>query len=116
MAKKGKIQKKILALLLAGFGLGLTRSARTQLRVIKELSSEWKKIDREALKEAITSLYRSNLISYRDNKNGTTTVILNKKGKELALTYNLEKMELKKSTKWDGRWRLIMFDIPEKLK
>lgn len=25
-------------------------------------------------------------------------------------------MEIKKPAKWDGKWRIVMFDIPEKLK
>jgi DNA-binding transcriptional regulator PaaX len=38
-----------------------------------------------------------------------------KKGEKLALTYNLEKMNIKKHA-WDKKWRIVIFDIPEKLK
>jgi len=28
----------------------------------------------------------------------------------------LDKMEIKKSKQWDGKWRVVLFDIPEKIK
>ncbi|MSU45238.1 MAG: CRISPR-associated endonuclease Cas2 [Candidatus Zambryskibacteria bacterium] len=31
------------------------------------------------------------------------------------MAYDLEKMTISK-TKWDKRWRIVMFDVPEKLK
>lgn len=110
----GKIQKKVILLLLAGVALGLTRSPQRQWRIVKELAKEWKEIDRRDIKRSITDLYRSKLVSYKDNTDGTTTVLLNKKGKQLALTYNLDKMALSKVERWDGKWRMVMFDIPEK--
>ncbi|MDO8492634.1 MAG: CRISPR-associated endonuclease Cas2 [bacterium] len=112
----GKIQKKILLLLLAGFALGLTPSPNRQWRIIKELGKEWKKINRESLQQSIKALYRSRLISNKENSDGTTTILLNKQGKQLALTYNLETMSLSKDKRWDGKWRVVMFDIPERYK
>lgn len=116
MNRKGKVQQKILLLLLAGVALGLTRSPKKQWNIIKELGQEWKKINRDILRNSIRALYKSRLVSHKNNPNGTTTLILNKKGKELALTYNLETITLSKSKRWDGKWRMVMFDIPEKYK
>jgi CRISPR-associated endonuclease Cas2 len=33
-----------------------------------------------------------------------------------VLRYNLEKISLKPSTSWDKKWRIVLFDIPEKNK
>jgi len=41
------------------------------------------------------------------------SVVITKKGKERILKYSLEDMEIKKPVKWDGKWRLVMFDIPD---
>jgi len=112
----GKVQKKILLLLLAGVALGLTRSPTRQWGIIKELGREWNKIDRIALRQSIKALYRSNLISRKNNDDGTTSLVLNKKGKELALTYNLETFFLAPQKRWDGTWWMVMFDVPEKHK
>ena len=44
------------------------------------------------------------------------TVVLSENGKRKALSYNMDTMTIKKSPKWDGRWRMVMFDIPDKRK
>ena len=39
---------------------------------------------------------------------------LTAKGKEKARKYSIENISIKPVQGWDGRWRLVMFDIPEK--
>lgn len=43
---------------------------------------------------------------------GKDTISITKKGKERVLKYNLEDMVIKKPLKWDKKWRLVVFDIP----
>lgn len=107
------IQQKIILLLLGGVALGLTASPLGQLRIRKEVSREWKRINREHLKQEIRNLYRSKLVSIKQNVDGTSTLRLTDKGKVKALTYRFDDMEIKKE-KWDGQWRMVIFDIPEK--
>src|SRR3989344_687845 len=76
----GDIKRKVLLLLLAGLALGLTRSGKKQLWILKQIPKEWKKENRQALQ------------------------------------FNINKIEIKKPIKWDRKWRIVMFDIPEKLK
>jgi len=109
------LNKKILLLLLAGVGLGFTYSPHRQLRILKDLGKEWKKVDREALKRAIRALYRSRLIKTVENPDGSFTYTITNEGKLKVLTYNFQEMKVKKG-EWDGKWRLVIFDIPEKLK
>lgn len=112
----GNLKKKVLLLLLAGLALGLTRSAKKQLWILKQIPKEWEKENRQALQRAINSLYVSHLIKEKNNKDGTTTLILSENGKQKALRFNIDKLEIKKPVKWDGKWRIVMFDIPEKLR
>lgn len=109
-----KIQKKIILLLMAGVALGATHSLNRQWKIIKDVSEEWKEIDRKALNRSIKRLYQSRLIYHNKNLSGSINLILNKKGKELALKYNLDQMTLSRPKKWDNKWRMVMFDIPEK--
>lgn len=44
-------------------------------------------------------------------KNGEPIVILTQKGKTKYLKYKLDKMMIKKPATWDGKWRLIIYDI-----
>jgi len=112
----GTMKKKVLLLLLAGLALGLTRSAKKHLWVLGQIPKEWEKINRQALQRAINSLYKSHLVEEKDNKDGTTTFILSENGKQKALRFNIDKLEIKKPAKWDEKWRIVMFDIPEKMR
>ncbi len=112
----GNLKKKVLLLLCAGLALGLTRSPKTHWWILKQIPKEWEKVNRQALERAINSLYTSHLIEEKNNRDGTTTLILSENGKQRALRFNIDKLEIKKPEKWDRKWRIVMFDIPEKLK
>ena len=115
MTKYGPTQQKILLLLLGGFALGLSKSPRGYFKILNSIRNEWKDINRRALKRSLKTLYQSRLIRQQDNNDGTTTFILSSKGREVALRYDLEQMVIAKN-KWDKKWRVVMFDVPEKLK
>jgi uncharacterized protein (UPF0333 family) len=110
----GPNQKKVLLLLLAGVGLSVARSPSQYFRVIKSVKSEWDKINYLALRRSIASLYKSKLVKEIENFDGSITMILTDKGRKKAITFNIDNMEIRKPNKWDKKWRLIIFDIPEK--
>lgn len=66
------------------------------------------------IRQTVKRLEKQQLISIKEEK-GKTRIELLDKGKKRVLLYNLEKMELKKG-RWDGYWRVVIFDIPEKKK
>lgn len=113
MRELGPVQKKILLLLEGGLVLSLTRRPDAYFRVIKKIAKEWKKINELSLRRSIKRLYQSKLIDYREDNDGTIKLILNEKGKNKILKYNLDKIEIKKPMRWDKLWRLVIFDIPE---
>ena len=115
MARRGSTQEKVLLLLLGGLVLGFSRSPRGYFKILRTMQKVWQDIDRRALLFSVRSLYRSRLIEQKNNKDGTTTFVLSTEGKRVALTYNLDKIEIKKH-KWDKLWRIVIFDIPEKKK
>jgi DNA-binding transcriptional regulator PaaX len=109
------IQEKILLLLSASLAFGFTYLPNKQWRILKNLSREWKKIDERVLKENVSKLYRSKLVDIKENPDQSHTLILTNKGKSKILTYHFQKMKINKKN-WDGKWRFVMFDIPEKIK
>ncbi|KPJ54926.1 hypothetical protein AMJ47_02545 [Parcubacteria bacterium DG_72] len=108
------VQKKILILLFRGLEFGYSYTPQRQWRVLKNLAKDWKRIDKEELRKEIKNLYRSKAIKKQENENGSVTIILTEKGKVKALNYHFENMVIKKG-KWDKKWRVVMFDIPEKI-
>lgn len=106
---------KILLLLLSGAALGLAYSSNQYRRVLKDTGKEWKRINKEELKREIRNCYRSKLIKEKENTNGTITYVLTEKGKMRVLTYDFYNMNIKQKI-WDGKWRAVIFDIPEKFR
>jgi len=114
--RKSALQKKVMLLLYGGLALSLSRNPKQCLRVISETNKEWANINRNSLNRTIRLLYESKLVSTKDNRDGTLTLVLSKEGSRLALTYDIENMGIQTPKQWDNMWRIVMFDIPEPLK
>lgn len=112
----GPVAQKIILLLEGGLALSLTQRPDAYFRIIKGITKEWQAINQRTLHESIKQLYQSKMIDYKENNDDTITLILSDEGKKRALRYNLDKLEIKKSARWDGLWRMVIFDIPEHLK
>ena len=56
------------------------------------------------------------MIEFKKNKDNTCTIILSEKGKEKAITYSFNKIKIPKPNNWDKKWRVALFDIPERLR
>lgn len=112
----GTIQQKVLLLLFGGAALSLSGSPRRFFRVLNAIEKEWRAINRQSLERAIRGLYRSQLISERHGRDGAITLVLSHAGKQRALTYRAGEMTIEKPHRWDGMWRVILFDIPERQK
>lgn len=111
--RMGPVAQKIILLLTAGAVLSLTRRPDAYFRVIKGASKEWKRINHRVLRDSIKKLYQSKVVHCLENSDGTMTLELTNEGKKRVLQYHPEKMKIKIPAKWDGVWRLVIFDIPE---
>jgi DNA-binding transcriptional regulator PaaX len=109
------IKQKILLCLFSGLAFGFSYTPRQQFKIIKGFQKEWKRINQEKIKREIQSLYRSKLVELKKNADGSFIMILTDRGKLKALKYHFARMKIQKD-KWDGKWWIVIFDIPEKLK
>lgn len=114
--KVGPRAQKTLLLLQTGITLSLTARPDVFFKIIKDTSKKLKEIDDRVLRRTIASLYRSKLVGYLENRDGTITITLTEEGKHRALRYNPNVMTIEKQKNWDGLWRVVMFDIPEKMR
>lgn len=60
----------------------------------------------------LKNLQIRNLINYRELDSGEIEIVITSEGKEKILRYQIDEIKLKPLKHWDGKWRLIMFDIP----
>lgn len=115
-SRLGKNMKKILFLLSCGIIIAISGSKTKTYFILKRIPKELSKINERCLSAAIASLYRSKLIDFQERNDGTQVLTLTEDGKKRVLTYNFDKLKFKKQNNWDSYWRVIVFDIPEKLK
>ncbi|MCD6149246.1 CRISPR-associated endonuclease Cas2 [bacterium] len=115
MAISSNTKKKIILLLMAGVALGLSTSPRAQKRVFRALKREWKFVDKQKLYRNVKKLEEQKMIYYR-NKGEWWNIELTKKGKKQAQKIGFNKLEISKPKKWDKKWRVVIFDIPENKK
>ena len=67
------------------------------------------------MNQEIRKLYQSKLVSVQENQDGVLILKLTDNGKLKVLSYNFEKMRINPGL-WDKKWRVVVFDIPEKLR
>jgi len=80
------------------------------------MHKSWRDINRKQLRDTINNLYKSKLVDVKENKYGILKMVVTQKGKKAILSYNFDQMKINKPKVWDGKWRIITFDIPEHLK
>jgi len=109
--KKGDLAKEILKGLVIG-GFIVACFALPGLAQVAMLFKPKGAQDRYRVARAIYSLQKRKLVSVYE-KDGKDVVEITQAGKRKVLEYNLDEMKLKVPKKWDGWWRMVMFDIPQ---
>lgn len=75
----------------------------------KKEANEWKKFNTWRLKQVLKRMHQQKLVDIVEQDEGYL-VKISDNGKKKLLKFNLDKMELK-DKKWDGKWRIIIYDI-----
>ena len=70
------------------------------------------KVDTRRINQEIKRLYKRGLVEIIKRKNGVEEIRLTKKGKAKLVQYNIDQLKVEKPQKWDGKWRVVIFDIP----
>lgn len=115
-SSKTSVKTKDILLLLAGAGFlaaaillpGLPLALKPFL---KEQKKTWGHFNRRRLKAEIKRLQRTGVIE-ETAEEGEVLFRLTDRGKEKVMKYKLEALSLQPG-KWDGKWRLVVYDIPK---
>jgi len=121
--KKEEFEKKyapvssVLKLVGAGIFIAGSMAIPTLPRALEPLISNknekeaWKRFNLPYLKRTLERLEKEKLVKIEVNNN-LQTVEITEAGKRKILKYALDKIEIKKPKFWDGKWRLISYDVP----
>lgn len=111
--RKESISKKILNLLLIGGVICLACSSPYfVLSVSQQLSKrKFRKKPDPRFNNAFYYLLRKGYIVL-ERKGHQVKISLTKKGRKKAKKYLIDELKIKKPKKWDGKYRVVVFDIP----
>ena len=103
------------ALTVAGIGL-VAVAAPNMLKLLKHADPDWlvKRDPKQRLREVAHRLKKKGLVSF-ERQNGRVQMHITEKGRRSMDRAFMER-ELIGRKKWDGKWRIVIFDIPEKKK
>ncbi len=107
-------QDILLGILKTGILLTVALIAPNVLQVINSITqkkSGWEKYYPSSVGRQITKLWRKGWVEVKKTGEGHVVTITDK-GKTEILKYDLEKLSISKPNTWDGRWRMVFFDIP----
>ena len=118
--RNSRPHKILRTILMAGGILALSMmapkgAAQAVTGIIREYFYK-KRLMKEKFLRDLKNLQNRELIEYRELDNGEVKIILTNQGKKLMLQYNLDEIKLKKNKKWDGYWKMVIFDIPNSKK
>mgnify|MGYP001612911882 CR=1 FL=1 len=114
--KKETIGKVILATI--GFAgiMTIAAVAPNSLQMLELFGLGKKKYKPRSAYYALKRMQKQRLIEIKQEKDDKIVLLITEKGKKRLLEYNIDDMKIKKPEKWDKKWRVISFDIPEKRK
>ncbi|MEK6922597.1 MAG: hypothetical protein AABX08_02235 [Nanoarchaeota archaeon] len=114
MKTKNKVSKDLLKYLAIG---GLVTFAMLSPiggpKIVKALLKQLKYKIKQIRNSAYYLKKRGFVEFIKEDKNNVTVRITDK-GKKYLRTFDIDNMILNRPAQWDGKWRLVIFDVPEK--
>ncbi len=115
--------KTVLTLVGAGFFLGaslvmphLPLALKPFLKHKRDEEYEaWKRFNIPYLKRTLERLEKQKLVVL-DEKDAIQIVKITDSGKRKILKFAIDELTIEKPTIWDGKWRLVSYDIPGRLR
>lgn len=111
---KNELTKEVLKGLAVG-GVILSSFALPNLPQVLRLFGATNSRERYRIKRTILNLKKQKMVNIYE-RGGEDVMEVTEAGKKRILKYKLNEMGIKRPKKWDGFWRIIAFDVPEKYK
>lgn len=113
-ARRGSIERAVVGTLLLGGTLTVAMMAPKVLSLIRKehIDAIFPQNPKQRLSETLSRMKRKGLVTFerRGNKNYPR---LTKKGVAHAERLNIGSLSIEKPFRWDRRWRIVIFDIPQ---
>ncbi len=108
--------KQILLLLAGGAALATALVAPGTIKLFRNFVTndsdwkEWKNFNVNYLRRTLRKLESQKMIKVTEN-GGIGKVVLTEHGRRKIMEMNIETMFIRKPEKWDGKWRMVFYDV-----
>ena len=109
------IAKCVLGVLGVAGVLTIAAVAPNSVQMLKMFGLKDKRYKAKSVYSSLRRMQYQRLIEITE-KGGQTIIGITEKGRKKFLSFNFETMTIFAPKKWDGKWRIVGFDIPEKKK
>ncbi len=109
---KSEIVIDVLGILLLGGMLAIAATSPYFITNIMKGLKRMKKYNNKKVYDTFYNLKKQGLINFHQ-KDGQIYIFLTEKGKKKAGWMQINDLIIKKPKKWDGKWRVVMFDIAQ---
>lgn len=114
--KSGSLTADILLIAAAGPIILASLFLPNAPQILKPLikwHKNWDKVKRQRIHEAVRRLNHKRLIELTE-KNDKLYIEITENGRKLVKNFDYDNLELLRPKKWDKKWRMVVFDVPEK--
>ena len=112
MNKRGELEKRILLASMTGLAIATVLLLPGSTVMFKPLVKRFRTKKQNFVK-SLKILKRDRLVGFKE-KGDLVSITITDRGRKKLLEYNLDELKIKIPKKWDGIWRIVTFDIPEK--
>jgi len=112
---KQDLMEQILLHLADSIDFGCSYNFKKGIGISGELLRSFVNIEEKNFRNSINNLRKQKFIEKKENYDKSIVISLTEKGKLRALNLRFHRLSNKKEI-WDGKWRMVAFDIPEECK
>lgn len=112
---KSEIVKDIFAWLLIGGAIAVAATSPYFLTSLLRGASQWKKYPKRKVSDTFYQLRKRGFLDWKE-ENGQIYISLTPEGRKKAGMFQIDVLKIARPKRWDGKWRILLFDITEKKK
>ena len=112
---KGEIAKIVLAACAAG-AITLIAITMPGIGPMFKLFMPRKTYEKKQLQQSFKKLVNGGYLRIDTDPKGRKVIVVTEKGNKRLVKTQVDDLYIKKAKSWDGKWRLVIFDIPEEKK
>src|SRR3989344_9234579 len=113
--QKSQIVRDIFTLLVVGGIIAIAATSPYFVQNVLRVQKNWKKYPKQKISDTFYRLRKQGLIKIEE-RNRQIYISLTPEGEKKAGIYQIDKLRIARPKHWDRKWRILLFDIPEKRK